>query len=109
MVGFDFGSSTDSFLELDVYDSHTLLDTGGFRGKCGDIGLAGFAGVDESTQIARMDISYHPDSDPARAYNFSVDNLEFEGDPAPESPTVVLMAAGLLGIALGRRWKIGSG
>jgi hypothetical protein len=110
MVGFDFGSSADSFLRLDVYDSsNVLLDTVDFVGNAAPIGLAGFAGIEESTPIARVDVSYRPDGDPSRTYNFSIDNLQFEGDPAPEPSTFVMMAAGFLGIALGRRRKLGSG
>ncbi len=102
-MGFVFGSSLDSFLELDVYDStNKLLETLDFAGSSAPIGLAGFAGVEESTPIARVDVSYHPDSDPHRTFNFSIDGLEFESS-VPEPSTLALMAAGLIGIALGRR------
>jgi hypothetical protein len=105
-VGFDYGSSTDSFLELDVYDSsNTLLETVDFVGNSApSIGLAGFASVQESTPIARVDVSYHPDADTGesnRTLSFSIDNLQFS--PVPEPSTFAMIAVGALGIALGRR------
>jgi hypothetical protein len=109
MVGFTFGSSTDSFLELDVYDStNTLIETLDFTGSPAPIGLAGFAGVQESTPIGRVDASYHPNSDPSRTLSFSVDNLEFQGSAVPEPSTFALMATGFLGIAIGRLRRSGS-
>lgn len=102
-IGFDYGSSTNSFLELDVYGSaNTLLETVDFEGSPAPIGLAGIAGVQGSTPITRVDVSYHPDFDPGLSYNFSIDNLEF-GSTVPEPSTLAMAAAGFLGIALGRR------
>lgn len=104
MVGFDFGSSTDSYLELDVYSGTTLLETDDFTGTSAPIGLAGFAGVEESTPITEVDVSYHPNSDPSQTYSFSMDNLEFQGNSVPEPSTLGMLALGSLGIALGR-WR----
>jgi PEP-CTERM motif len=104
MVGLVYGSSTDSYLQLDAYDStNTLLETLTFVGSSAPIGLAGFAGIQESTGIARLDVSYHPNSDPSRTLNFSIDNLRFEGSSVPEPSTLGLMAIGILGIAVLRR------
>jgi hypothetical protein len=102
-VGFDYGSSMDGYLELDAYGSgHQLLETEFFVGGTAPIGLAGFAGLQESTPIVELDVSYHPYSDPARTLNFSVDNLQFQ---APEPSTIVLMLTGLLGMVVGRHFR----
>jgi hypothetical protein len=99
-VGFIFGSSVDSFLEVNVYGSgNTLLETVDFEGNSAPIGLAGFASIQESTPIAQIDISYHPDCDPSRTLNFSIDNLQLEQSPVPEPSTLALTAMGFLGIA----------
>lgn len=109
-VGFIFGSSVDSYLEVDVYgSSNTLLETLDFVGNSAPIGLAGFASIQESTPITQIDISYHPDYDPSRTLNFSIDDLQFEESPVPEPSTLALTAMGFLGIALWRRrgWRSG--
>lgn len=122
MVGFDYGSSLNSFLRVDVYDAtNTLLDSLTYTGQPSAIGLGGFAGIQEATAIQRLDVSYHPNSEPNRTYNFSIDNLEFQGPsvaagsdppvpdppvtdpPVPEPSTFALMAIGCLGIILHRR------
>jgi hypothetical protein len=105
-VGFDFGSSTDSYIELDAYGTgHQLLETLNFVGTPAPIGLAGFAGLQESTAIVELDVSYHPYSDTTRTLNFSIDNLEFQGSPVPEPSTIALIISGVLGIAIGRRYR----
>ncbi len=102
-VGFDFGSSIDSYLQLDAYGSgHQLLETQDFTGTSAPIGLAGFAGLQESTSIAELDISYHPCSDPSRTLNFSIDNIAFQSS-VPEPSSVALIIAGVLGMAIVRR------
>jgi hypothetical protein len=103
-VGFDFGSSSDSYIELNAYGAgHQLLETLDFVGTSAPIGLAGFAGLQESSPIVELDVSYHPFSDPARTFNFSIDNLEFQGSSVPEPSTFVLIGAGILGVAIRRR------
>jgi hypothetical protein len=103
-VGFDFGSSTDSYLELDAYGTgHQLLETLNFNGAPASIGLAGFAGLQESTPIVELDVSYHPYSDTTRTLNFSIDNLEFQGSSVPEPSTIALIVTGVLGMAIRRR------
>jgi hypothetical protein len=103
-VGFNFGSSLYSYIELDAYGAgHQLLETLDFVGTPAQIGLAGFAGLQESTPIVELDVSYHPFQDPCRSLNFSIDNLEFEGTSAPEPSTIGLVIAGCLGMAIGRR------
>ncbi len=103
MVGFDYGSSTLSYLQLDAYGAgHQLLETQTFIGSAAPIGLAGFAGVQETAAITELDVSYHPFSDPTRTLNFSIDNLEFEGGSVPEPSTPALTAIGFLLIALWR-------
>jgi len=105
-VGFDFGSSTDSYIELDAYGSgHQLLETLNFNGAPAPIGLAGFAGLKELTPIVELDVSYHPYSDTMRTLNFSIDNLEFQGNSVPEPSTIGLVITGVLGIAIGRRYR----
>jgi hypothetical protein len=107
MVGFDYASSPDSFLRLDAYDANgALLESLMYVGGPSPIGLGGFAGIQESTSIKRLDVSYHPNSDPSRTFNFSIDNLEFEN--APEPRTFGLIAIGLFGIFLGRRRSLPS-
>ena len=103
-VGFYFGSSTLSYIELDAYGpGHQLLETENFVGDPAQIGLAGFAGLQESTPIVEMDVSYHPYSDTSRTLSFSIDNLEFQGGSVPEPSTMPLMITGVLGIAISRR------
>jgi hypothetical protein len=105
-VGFDFGSSTDSYLELDAYGAgHQLLETQLFNGAPAPIGLAGFAGLQESTPIVELDVSYHPYSDTTRTLNFSIDNLEFQGSQVPEPSTIALILAGTLGMRIGRWYQ----
>jgi hypothetical protein len=106
-VGFDYASSTDSFLRVDAYDSHnTLMESLIYAGGPTPIGLGGFAGLQESIAIGRLDVSYHPYSDPQRTFNFSIDNLEFESAVAvPEPSTFGLIATAMLAGFLGRRWR----
>jgi hypothetical protein len=105
-VGFDFGSSTLSYIELDAYGlGHQLLETENFMGDPAQIGLAGFAGLQESSPIVELDVSYHPYSNTARTLSFSIDNLEFQGSSIPEPSTITLIVTGLLGIASGHRYR----
>lgn len=105
-VGFDFGSSTQSYMQLDAYGlGHQLLETAFFVGNSADIGLAGFAGLQESTPIAELDVSYHPYSNTTRTLSFSIDNLEFQGASLPEPSTMTLIITGVLGMAIGRRYR----
>jgi hypothetical protein len=101
MAGLSYGSSLDSFLRLDAYDSaNNLLETLTYVGTPTSIGWGGFAGIQESTAIARLEVSYHPNSDPSRTFNFSIDNLIFEGTPVPEPSAVALVGIGLLRLVL---------
>ena len=100
-VGMDFGLSLDSFFTMAAYDgSNALLETQNFVGATVPAGLAGFAGLEEATDIAVLDISYHPNSSPSRTFNYVFDNLRFEGtgssgSATPEPAAAVLMGAGL--------------
>jgi hypothetical protein len=98
-VGFDWLSSFNAFLRLDAYDQHgVLLETRTYVGAPTVQGLGGFAGLQESSEIGRLDVSYHPDFDPTRSYNFSIDNLSFA--EAPEPSSAVLEGLGFLGVIL---------
>ena len=119
MAGFDFASSVNAFLEVDVYGiNNVLLEQLTFVGQPSAIGLGGFAGVEQSAGITRLDVSYHPNSNPSRTLNFSIDNLEFQtssadppsGDPpgsAPEPSTWTFMVLGVIAAIMkqGRRWR----
>jgi hypothetical protein len=101
-VGFDFGSSTSSYIELDAYGAgHQLLETEYFVGSDAPIGLAGFAGLQESSPIVELDVSYHPFDDPSRTLNFSIDNLQYQ--VVPEPSTIGFIITGVLGMAVLRR------
>lgn len=103
MVGFDYGSSVNSFLQVSAYGtSGQLLETLTFQGSTAPIGLEGFAGLEEASLIAELDVSYIPSFDPSRTFNFSIDNLEFTGPTVPEPASLALLLAGLCGIALAR-------
>ena len=105
-VGFDFGSSADAYLELDAYSAgHQLIETLDFTGTAAPIGLEGFAGLRETTPIVELDVSYHPNSNNTRTFSFSIDNLEFEGGDVPEPSTMALIAIGILGMTVRRRYR----
>lgn len=129
-VGFLFASSANSYLSVLAYDSAgALLDSQNFVGSAADIGAAGFAGVRETQDIARLDVSYHPNRAAGDYFNFSIDNLTF-GTAAsrsralaaivipelaaievpaqvavsvPEPASLALLGTGLLGVFLRRR------
>lgn len=104
MAGFYYGSSSGAYLELDAYGAnHQLLESVNFTGNSAPIGLEGFAGLQESSPIVELDVSYHPFSDTSRTLNFSIDNLEFQGNQTPEPTTFGLIAAGLAAMTLWRR------
>jgi hypothetical protein len=103
MAGFDYGSSSDAYLELDAYGANNrLLESLNIIGTSAPIGLEGFAGLEESSPIVRLDVSYHPNSDVSRTFNFSIDNLEFEANQTPEPSTLALIAAGLAAMLVWR-------
>jgi hypothetical protein len=100
-VGFNWLSSFDSHLQLDVYDKHgAFLETVMVVGAASLQGLGGFSGVQESVDIGRLDVSYHPDFDPALSYNFSIDNLTFA--EVPEPSTLAMVGFGFLAAMLVR-------
>lgn len=110
MAGFYYGSSSDAYLELDAYGAnHQLLESVYFKGTSAPIGLEGFAGLEESSPIVELDVSYHPVSDPSRTLSFSIDNVEFQGSQVPEPSTFAPIAGGLAAMALWRRSRARSG
>ena len=105
-VGFDYGSSPGAYLEVDIFGtSNQWIDTMFFVGNSAPIGLDGFAGIQESSPITRLDLSYHPNSDPSRTLSFALDDIRFEGISAPEPSTVAMVAISLLGLVLLRPRK----
>jgi hypothetical protein len=99
VVGFDWLSSFNSSLQLDAYDTHGMfLETVSIVGTASPQGLGGFSGLEESVNIGRLDVSYHPVFNPGASYNFSMDNLTFAA--APEPSGLVLASLGLLGTIL---------
>lgn len=104
MVGLDFASSLDAFLQVDAYGAgHVLLESLTYVGSPAPIGLEGFAGIQESSNIVELDLSYHPNFDTTVSYNFSIDNLEFQSSgQAPEPSTLAGVAFGIAGIVAAR-------
>ncbi len=70
-MGFDWLSSFAASLQLDAYDRQ-----GVFLEKRAIVGVniaqepGRFSGVQESVDIGRLDVSYHPDFDPTKSYTF---------------------------------------
>jgi hypothetical protein len=103
-VGFNWLSSFAASLQLDAYDRQGIfLETVTIVGVASLQGLGGFSGVQESVDIGRLDVSYHPDFDPTRSYNLSIDNLTF-AEIVPEPTTVVMTGLGFAGTIL-LRWR----
>jgi hypothetical protein len=105
LIGMEFFLTQGANITLAVYDStNTLLESltlnGTYQGS-GDLD-AGFIGLQESTNIAKATVTSNGGS-----FNFSIDNVRFEGAAAvPEPASLVLMGAGvvfLAGSALRRR------
>jgi hypothetical protein len=93
-VGFDWLSSFAASLQLDAYDRQgVFLETVTIVGTASLQGLEGFSGVQEPVDIGRLDLSYHPDFDPTRSFNLSIDNLTF-AEAVPEPSTVVMIGLG---------------
>lgn len=99
-VGMDYASSSDAFLLLQAYNGNQLVDTEVFIGSPTATGLSGFAGLQTQQAITRLDVSYHPFSDPTRSFNFAVDNVQFEAVPEPS--TLWMGVIGLAGFAARR-------
>jgi hypothetical protein len=99
-VGFEWLSSFAASLQLDAYDTEgVFLETVKIVGTASLQGLGGFSGVQESVDIGRLDVSYHPDFDPTKSYNLSIDNLTF-AEVVPEPSTVVMIGLGFAGAIL---------
>jgi hypothetical protein len=105
-VGFNFFTSSASYLLLEAFNGSQLLDSVIFSGSANAFGVGGFAGLQTQPGMTRLEISAHPVSDPTRTLNFAVDNLLFESAPEPSS--LLLGLAGLVGIAWKRLSSSGS-
>jgi hypothetical protein len=106
MAAFDYASSSDSFLSVTAYSMDgVLLETLDYFGVPTPIGLGGFAGIDESTPIGRLDLSYHPDYDTSRSFNFSIADLRFAETSTPEPATTLLVGIGICAIGFAN-WKL---
>lgn len=103
-IGFNFGSSLNAYLRVEAYDaSGKLLETQNFVGNSAPIGLSGFAGLEETVPVARLELSYHPNDDPSRTMNFSIDNLRFRETALPEPCTQATTALALAAAWLAHR------
>jgi hypothetical protein len=95
-IGFDFGGSAKSYLQLDAYGTNgQWLETLTFAGKSAPIGVDGFAGIGENTLISKIAISDHLYSDPSGTLNFAIDNLLVDGVSVPEPASSTLLEIGI--------------
>jgi hypothetical protein len=102
-VGMQFFTGTFFTVSLSVFDADgKQLETLTLKGtQLGSFPiLEGFIGLEESTPIAKAEItSPFPGGDPG---NFAIDDLRFEA--VPEPGTITLLAFGIAGMA-GYAWR----
>ncbi len=80
-VGMWFGTSSSSTFTIEVYNGGTLLESLTKRGTAlGAFGLEGFAGLERPELITMVKVFSRSDNVNFGPFNFSIDDVRFEGE-----------------------------